>query len=73
MATIMNKNRLWLGVILSAVVLGLAVVYLLEMWMPHNTLNWVVYVAVALIAIRSVVRIAALAKQAGEKSGQNKG
>ena len=69
----MNKNRLWLGVILSAVVLGLAVVYLLEMWMPQNTLNWVVYVAVALIAIRSVVRIAALAKQAGEKSGQNKG
>mgnify|MGYP005606345903 FL=1 len=69
----MNKNRLWLGVILSAVVLGLAVVYLLEMWMPQNALNWVVYVAVALIAIRSVVRIAALAKQAGEKSGQNKG
>ena len=68
----MNKNRLWLGVILSAVVLGLAVVYLLEMWMPQNALNWVVYVAIALIAIRSVVRIAALAKQAGEKSGQNK-
>ena len=68
----MNKNRLWIRVILSAVVLGLAVVYLLEMWMPQNALNWVVYVAVALIAIRSVVRIAALAKQAGEKSGQNK-
>lgn len=67
----MNKNRLWLGVILSAVVLGLAVVYLLEMWMPQNALNWVVYVAVALIAIRSVVRIAGLAKQAGEKSEEN--
>ena len=73
MATIMNKNRLWIGVILSAVVLGLAVVYLLEMWMPQNALNWVVYIAVALIAIRSVVRIAGLAKLAGEKSGQNKG
>lgn len=67
----MNKNRLWIGVILSAVVLGLAVVYLLEMWMPQNALNWVVYVAVALIAIRSVVRIAALAKLAGEKSEEN--
>lgn len=67
----MNKNRLWIGVILSAVVLGLAVVYLLRMWMPQNTLNWVVYVAVALIAIRSVVRIAALAKLAGEKSEEN--
>ena len=52
-------------------VLGLAVVYLLEMWMPQNALNWVVYVAVALIAIRSVVRIAALAKLAGEKSEEN--
>ena len=72
MATIMNKNRLWIGVILSAVVLGLAVVYLLEMWMPQNALNWVVYIAVALIAIRSVVRIAALAKQAGEKEKEER-
>ena len=67
----MNKNRLWLGVILTAVVLGLAVVYLLEMWMPQNGLNWGLYVAVALIAIRSVVRIAALAKLAGEKNEEN--
>ena len=67
----MNTNRLWLGVILSAVVLGLAVVYLLQMWMPQNALNWGLYVAVALIAIRSVVRIAQLAKVAGEKSEQN--
>lgn len=67
----MNKNRLWIGVILTAVVLGLAVVYLLRMWMPQNALNWGLYVAVALIAIRSVVRIAALAKQAGEKSEEN--
>lgn len=64
----MNKNKLWLGVILSAVVLGLAVVYLLQMWKPQDALNWGVYVAVALIAIRSVVRIAQLAKVAGEKS-----
>lgn len=68
----MNKNKLWLGVILSAVVLGLAVVYLLRMWMPQDALNWVVYVAVALIAIRSVVRIAALAKVAGEKETEER-
>ena len=67
----MNKNKLWLGVILSAVVLGLAVVYLLQMWMPQDALNWGLYVAVALIAIRSVVRIAQLAKVAGEKSEEN--
>lgn len=68
----MNKNKLWLGVILSAVVLGLAVVYLLRMWMPQDALNWVVYVAVALIAIRSVVRIAQLAKVAGEKETEER-
>ena len=68
----MNKNRLWIGVILSAVVLGLAVVYLLEMWMPQNALNWGIYAAVALIAIRSVVRIAGLAKQAGEKEKEER-
>ena len=67
----MNKNRLWLGVILTAVVLGLAVVDLLRMWMPQNGLNWGLYVAVALIAIRSVVRIAGLAKLAGEKNEEN--
>ena len=68
----MNKNRLWIGVILSAVVLGLAVVYLLQMWMPQNALNWGIYAAVALIAIRSVVRIAALAKQAGKKEKEER-
>ena len=68
----MNKNRLWLGVILTAVVLGLAVVYLLEMWMPQNALNWGLYVAVALIAIRSVVRIAGLAKLAGKKEKEER-
>ena len=49
-------------------VLGLAVVYLLQMWMPQDALNWGLYIAVALIAIRSLVRIAQLAKVAGEKS-----
>ena len=67
-----TKTNIWLGVILSAVVLGLAVVYLLEMWMPQNALNWVVYIAVALIAIRSVVRIAGLAKLAGEKEKEER-
>ena len=67
-----TKTNIWLGVILTAVVLGLAVVYLLEMWMPQNALNWGLYVAVALIAIRSVVRIAGLAKLAGKKEKEER-
>jgi membrane protein required for beta-lactamase induction len=69
----MNTNRnLWFGVIISAVVLGLAVVYLLNSWMPQNVLNWVTFVVVALVAVRSVGRIAVLAKQAGESNDTNK-
>lgn len=60
-----NVNK-WIGVILSAVVLGMAVVYLINTWMPECTKQWIVWVIVALIAVRSVMRIAQLAKQAGE-------
>ena len=56
----------WLGVILSAVVLGLSVVYLINMWMPECTQRWILWGVVALIAIRSVMRIAQLAKEAGQ-------
>ena len=67
-----TKRYLWFGVIISAVVLGLAVVYLLNSWMPQNVLNWVIFVVVALVAVRSVGRIAVLAKQAGESNNTNK-
>ena len=60
-----NVNK-WIGVILSAVVLGMAVVYLINTWMPACTKQWIVWAVVALIAARSVMRIAQLAKQAGK-------
>ena len=61
-----TKTNIWLGVILSAVVLGMAVVYLINTWMPACTKQWIVWAVVALIAARSVMRIAQLAKQAGK-------
>jgi membrane protein YdbS with pleckstrin-like domain len=61
-----NVNK-WIGVILSAVVLGMAVVYLINTWMPECTKQWIVWSIVALIAVRSVMRIAQLAKQAGKR------
>ena len=63
---------MWIGVILSAVVLGLAVVYLLNSWMPQSILGWVLFVAAGFIALRSVARIVQLAKQAGESSNEDK-
>ncbi len=60
----------WLSVILSAVVLGLSVSYILQMWMPVEVADWILMVVVALIAIRSVVRIAQLAKEKGEEAAE---
>ena len=58
----------WLSVILSAVVLGLSVSYILKMWMPVEVADWILMVVAALIAIRSVVRIAQLANEKGEEA-----
>ena len=60
----------WLTVILSAVVLGLSVSYILKMWMPVEVADWILVVVAALIAIRSVVRIAQLAKEKGEEDAE---
>ena len=60
----------WLSVILSAVVLGLSVSYILKMWMPVEVADWILVVVAALIAIRSVVRIALLAKEKGEEAAE---
>ena len=71
----MNKEilRLWISVVLSAVILGLAVTYLMQTWMPEDTLGWVIWGVVALIAVRSVFRIATLAAEAGKvKKSDNK-
>ncbi|MBR5133707.1 MAG: hypothetical protein IKV29_06350 [Alistipes sp.] len=62
----MNQNtKKWLGVILSAVVLGLSVVYLINMWMPECPQRWILWGTAAIIALRSVIRIGQLAKEAG--------
>ncbi len=60
----------WLSVILSAVVLGLSVSYIVKMWMPVEVADWILVVVAALIAIRSVVRIAQLAKEKGEEAAE---
>ena len=56
----------WFGVILSAVVLGLAVFYLIHTWKPADVNGWILWGASVMIAVRSVMRIASIAKQAGK-------
>lgn len=61
----MDKQRTkdWAGVVMSAVVLGLAAFYFMHAWMPEKAMDWVLFAAVALIAVRSIMRIAALASK----------
>ena len=60
------KITKWFGVVLSAVVLGLAVFYLIHTWKPADVNGWILWGASVLIAVRSVMRIASIAKQAGK-------
>lgn len=57
----------WMGVIISAVVLGLAVTFLIMAWKPVDAPHWILWVMGVLIAIRSVMRIAELSKKINEK------
>ena len=70
----MNKIQLkkWMGVILSAVVLGLSVTFLMRLWRPQDAAHWILWSVGLLIAIRSIGRIAELAKQIGAKEDDNK-
>ena len=69
----MNKIQLknWMGVILSAVVLGLSVTLLMRLWRPQDAAHWILWSVGLLIAIRSIGRIAELAKQIGAKEDEN--
>ena len=65
----MNKAQLknWMGVVISAVVLGLAVTFLMKAWKPMDARHWILWVMGLLIAIRSVMRIAVLTKAINKK------
>ena len=65
----MTKTQLknWFGVVITAVVLGLAVTYMINTWQPQDVTHWVLWVVAALISLRSVFRIASLSKEINKK------
>ena len=69
----MNKQQLknWFGVVVTAVVLGLAVTYMVKTWKPQDATHWALWVVCALIAVRSVLRIASLSKAINAKEKNN--
>ena len=65
----MTKTQLknWFGVVVTAVVLGLAVTYMIKTWQPQDVTHWALWVVAVLISLRSVFRIASLSKEINKK------
>lgn len=62
-----NKVRITISIVISAVLLGMVVSYLIRTWMPAEPFDWVMFAAMALIGIYAIYRIATLAQAWGTK------
>lgn len=63
--------RLIVSIVISAVLLGLVVVYCINAWMPTEPFAWVIWGAVAICGVTAVYRIANLAKALGMLKGND--
>lgn len=57
--------RLIISIVISAVLLGLVVVYCINAWMPTEPLAWVLWGAMFVCGISAIYRISKLAKALG--------
>ena len=63
--------RLIVSIVISAVLLGLVVVYCINAWMPTEPLAWVIWCVMATCGVIAVYRIANLAKALGMLKGND--
>ena len=59
--------RLIISIVISAVLLGLVVVYCINAWMPTEPNAWILWGASVAVGIVTILRIASLAKLLGKK------
>lgn len=64
--------RLVISIVISAVLLGLVVVFCINNWMPAKLADWILWGASALLGISAIYRIANLAKALGMLKENNK-
>ena len=62
-----NKIRVTISIVISAVLLGMVVSYLIRTWMPVEAFDWVMYGVMVAAGIYAIYRIATLAKLLGAK------
>ena len=63
-----NIVRTIISIVISALLLGIAVAYCINRWMPADSYEWVKWGLVAALAAISIARIATLAKSLGKKN-----
>lgn len=59
--------RVVVSIVISAVLLGLVVVYCINAWMPTEPNVWILWGASVAVGIVAILRIASLAKLLGKK------
>lgn len=64
--------RLIVSIVISAVLLGLVVVYCINAWMPTEPVAWIIWGAMAVCGISAIYRISNLAKALGMLKNDNK-
>ena len=62
--------RLIISIVISAVLLGLVVVYCINAWMPTEPNAWILWGASVAVGIVAILRIASLAKLLGKKDAE---
>jgi len=62
-----QKIRVIISIVISAVLLGLAVVYCMAEWMPVDAQGWILWCVSAILCVSAIYRIANLAKMLGDK------
>ena len=55
------------SIVISAVMLGLVVVYCIKWWMPTEVFGWIIWCVMVLAGFSAVYRISHLAKILGSK------
>lgn len=62
----MARVKLIFWIVVYAVVLGLAVSYCIDKWMPQVVLDWILWGVATLLGLSAIVHIASFAKLLGK-------
>lgn len=62
-----QKLRVYISIVISAVLVGLTVSYCIKAWMPADAMGWIAWGAMAVAGVIAVLRIAMLAKMLSNK------